>query len=59
MGDLQRLLEMYARWQQRIFPYGSFDDFIVKLEKVGSSATAKVGGLQVWLLITPHNFLEI
>ncbi|KAF5838213.1 replication fork protection component Swi3-domain-containing protein [Dunaliella salina] len=41
VGDLQRLLEMYARWQQRIFPYGSFDDFIFKLEKLGSSAIVK------------------
>jgi len=36
---------MYARWQQRIFPHCKFDEFICKMEKVGSSAVAKVGAL--------------
>lgn len=43
MADLQTLLEMYVRWQQRIFPHCSFDDFIAKLEKLGSSNIVKVG----------------
>jgi hypothetical protein len=42
VADLQRLLEMYSRWQQRIFPHCPFDDFIARLEKLSSSHILKV-----------------
>lgn len=48
---MQRLLELYARWQQRIFPHCKFDDFIVKLEKLGSSAIVKVGDAEAHVLL--------
>lgn len=35
--DLRRLLEMYKRWQDRVFPHGSFDNFISTVEKMSSS----------------------
>lgn len=41
ISDLQRLLEMYARWQQRVYPHKSFDDFIVSLEKLSGTFTIK------------------
>ncbi|GAB4818628.1 hypothetical protein N2152v2_005674 [Parachlorella kessleri] len=39
-SDLRRLLEMYKRWQERIFPSTTFDDFIMRLERL--SGTAKL-----------------
>jgi hypothetical protein len=42
VNDLRRLLEMYQRWQQRIFPHCPFDDFIQKLEKLSSCHMIKV-----------------
>lgn len=41
-SDLQKLLEMYAGWQKRIFPHVSFDDFIGELESMGKSYVLKV-----------------
>ncbi len=42
MRDLRRLLELYQRWQMRIFPYCGFDEFVEKLEKLSSSAHLRV-----------------
>ena len=36
-SDLRRLLELYKRWQDRIFPHCSFDNFIASMEKLGST----------------------
>ena len=33
---------MYARWQQRVFPHKSFDEFILSLEKMSSTHALKV-----------------
>ncbi|GFH32278.1 Swi3 domain-containing protein [Haematococcus lacustris] len=41
VSDLQRLLEMYSRWQQRVFPHCAFDDFVTRLEKLSSSHMLK------------------
>ena len=41
-SDLERLLSMYARWQQRIFNHGTFDTFLEVLEKIGSTHQLKV-----------------
>lgn len=41
-GDLRRLLELYGRWQRRLFPHCEFDDFVERLEKLSSSSTLKV-----------------
>ena len=41
-SDLERLLSMYARWQQRIFNHGTFDTFLEALEKIGSTHQLKV-----------------
>ncbi|KAK9813465.1 hypothetical protein WJX73_000444 [Symbiochloris irregularis] len=41
-SDLQKLLEMYAGWQKRIFPHVSFDDFIDEMESLGKSYVLKV-----------------
>lgn len=40
-SDLRRLLELYKRWQNRIFPDVQFDHFIASLEKLGSSNIVK------------------
>jgi hypothetical protein len=34
-SDLRRLLEMYKRWQERIFPSLPFDEFIDRVEDLG------------------------
>ena len=36
-GDLGRLLGLYERWQTKCFPYGDFDGFVKKLDKVGTA----------------------
>ena len=41
VSDLRRLLEMYKRWQDRIFPHGEFDAFIASVEKLSSSNIVK------------------
>lgn len=41
VSDLRRLLELYKRWQQRLFPFGDFDAFIDSVEKVGHSHVVK------------------
>ena len=48
-SDLERLLSMYARWQQRIFDHSTFDVFLETLEKIGSTHQLKV--LSAW----PHS----
>jgi hypothetical protein len=53
ISDLQRLLEMFARWQQRIFPHCEFDDFVGRLEKLSSSYILKASAL-AWLLGVLH-----
>eukprot|EP00798_Chlamydomonas_sp_ICE-L_P010460 gene10460-8417_t len=42
ISDLQRLLEMYSRWQKRVFPHSQYDDFISKLEKLSGSNIMKM-----------------
>lgn len=42
ISDLQFLLEMFSRWQMRVFPHGHFDDFIQALEKMSSQSIVKV-----------------
>lgn len=41
MSDLRRLLEMYKRWQDRIFPGVEFDSFIGDVEKLSNSNILK------------------
>lgn len=41
VSDLRRLLEMYKRWQQRLFPFADFDAFIDSVEKIGYSHIVK------------------
>ena len=43
ISDLQFLLEMFSRWQLRIFPHGKFDDFIMAIEKMSAKSIVKVG----------------
>ncbi|KAL4423420.1 hypothetical protein ABPG77_009998 [Micractinium sp. CCAP 211/92] len=40
-SDLRRLLEMYKRWQDRIFPHGEFDAFIGSLERISGTNVLK------------------
>jgi len=40
-SDLRRLLEMYKRWQDRIFPYCEYDTFIANVEKMGGTNVVK------------------
>ncbi|KAL4443311.1 hypothetical protein ABPG75_011048 [Micractinium tetrahymenae] len=40
-SDLRRLLEMYKRWQDRIFPHGEFDAFICTLERISGTNVLK------------------
>ncbi|KAK9811644.1 hypothetical protein WJX72_007585 [[Myrmecia] bisecta] len=42
VGDLRRLLEMYSRWQHRVFPHGAYDVFVESLEKMSSSHMLKM-----------------
>jgi Replication Fork Protection Component Swi3 len=41
LSDLRRLLEMYKRWQDRVFAHGSFDNFIATVEKIGAANIVK------------------
>jgi hypothetical protein len=41
VSDLRRLLEMYKRWQDRVFPHCSFDNFIATVEKIGAANIVK------------------
>ena len=41
VSDLRRLLEMYNRWQQRVFPLGNFDSFIATVETIGVANVVK------------------
>jgi Replication Fork Protection Component Swi3 len=41
VSDLRRLLEMYKRWQDRVFPTGEFDGFIADLEKLSNTNVVK------------------
>jgi hypothetical protein len=41
VSDLRRLLELYKRWQQRLFPFGDFDAFIDSVEKIGHGHVVK------------------
>lgn len=54
MSDLGRLLEMYSRWQQQIFPYGNYNDFIMKVEKLSSSSMLKAGVLSCFCGVASH-----
>lgn len=42
MRDLRRLIEMYQRWQLRVFPGITFDEYIAKLEAMSSSMVLRV-----------------
>ena len=41
LSDLRRLLEMYKRWQDRVFAHGSFDNFIATVENIGATNIVK------------------
>jgi hypothetical protein len=41
VADLRRVLEMYKRWQDRIFPSAEFDHFLVDVEKLSGSNVLK------------------
>jgi hypothetical protein len=41
VSDLRRLLELYKRWQQRLFPFCDFDAFIDSVEKIGHGHVVK------------------
>ena len=41
VADLRRLLEMYKRWQDRIFPSADCDRFIVDVEKLSGTNVLK------------------
>jgi len=41
VSDLRRLLEMFKRWQERIFPHCEFDTFVANVEKLSSSNVVK------------------
>ena len=41
VADLRRVLEMYKRWQDRIFPGVEFDRFVVDVEKLSGSNVLK------------------
>ncbi|KAM0950083.1 putative transcription factor interactor and regulator CCHC(Zn) family [Dioscorea sansibarensis] len=40
VSDLRNLINLYVEWHSQLIPYYSFDQFVLKLEKVG--ATRKV-----------------
>ncbi|KAI3426907.1 hypothetical protein D9Q98_006851 [Chlorella vulgaris] len=40
-SDLRRLLEMYKRWQDRVFPHGEFDAFICGVERLSGTNAVK------------------
>jgi hypothetical protein len=44
--DLRRLIELYQRWQQRVFPSIPFDEFIGKLEKMSGTMVLRVRSSQ-------------
>jgi len=40
--DLRRLLELYERWQRRIFPYCDFAGFVDRLERLSGTMVMRV-----------------
>jgi hypothetical protein len=40
--DLRRLIELYQRWQHRVFPHGTFDAFQATLEKLSGKGEMRV-----------------
>lgn len=40
--DLRRLIELYQRWQHRVFPHGSFDAFQATLERLSGKGELRV-----------------
>ncbi|XP_047968905.1 TIMELESS-interacting protein [Salvia hispanica] len=42
VDDLRHLLRMYADWHSRLLPYYNFEQFLDKVERVGSSKRVKV-----------------
>jgi len=59
LSDLRRLLEMYKRWQDRVFPHGSFDNFIATIEKIGATNIVKkdMSDMRIDLLKTVEDTL--
>ncbi|XP_031132253.1 mini-chromosome maintenance complex-binding protein-like [Ipomoea triloba] len=52
--DLRNLLGLYADWHSPLLPYYSFDQFVPKVEKVGSSKRVKLSVTlekMIWLLL--------
>lgn len=41
VSDLRRLLELYMRWQQRVFPGVEFDRFIADVERLSGTHAVK------------------
>ncbi|GMG98886.1 hypothetical protein Nepgr_000726 [Nepenthes gracilis] len=41
VGDLRNLLHMYSEWHSQLLPYYSFDQFVKKVEQVGSTKRVK------------------
>lgn len=44
--DLRRLLELYQRWQPRVFPHCTYNQFETALEKMSGTNALKVGRQQ-------------
>ncbi|XP_039114815.1 TIMELESS-interacting protein [Dioscorea cayenensis subsp. rotundata] len=41
VSDLRNLINLYVEWHSRLIPYYSFDQFVLKLEKVGTTRRVK------------------
>lgn len=55
MRDLRRLLELYQRWQVRLFNHHDFNKFEAALEKMSGTNALKVE----WLLRVCHSAMYV
>ena len=42
IGDLKRFLQMYEVWQRRVFPHVSHEEFVEKVEGLGSKGAVQL-----------------
>lgn len=42
VNDLKNLLDLYREWHKQLIPYYNFDQFVQKVEQVGSTKRVKV-----------------
>jgi len=57
--DLRRLIELYHRWQLRLFPHCTYDEFISKLEKLSNKYVLKVSRSWFSKRVKAHSLMHM